>query len=409
MHKPAGPEAPPIVHETLRSPGQPLDTATRAFMESRLGHDFGPVRIHQDGAAAESARAVSARAYTVGRDVVFGAGEYRPQTTAGKRLLAHELTHVVQQGANRAGAKAGAPLFRTPRDAQPHRESVGEPTQGRGHERRPYTEQIHGETVHGRARYQWGVIENLLWIRVRIGFTGIDPNGAEESWFATTRAIWNRFVAVEASTGQRVYIRFMPERWGNPHHTMNCIRGPGNVSSEGTLDLNMPDLGNTFAHEFGHMVGLEDEYYRSHADLSRISGTAPVEGTHPPVTPAQFASRLHDALHLPQAQRVSAVNDLNRGVTSGTWTDAVTSAYTAAYGETLYNDAVNQVNSTLAIGPLLDTFYPSMRGSVMDMLRCSGTGAATTCEPGRASPYQMRPFLAHIAAIRGGTWTAQEA
>lgn len=89
--------APPIVGEVLRSPGRPLDHTTRAFMEARFGHDFGRVRVHEDAKAAESARAVSAQAYTVGQDVIFGKGRYAPNTHEGKRLLAHELTHVVQQ------------------------------------------------------------------------------------------------------------------------------------------------------------------------------------------------------------------------------------------------------------------------------------------------------------------------
>jgi hypothetical protein len=146
-----GPDvAPPIVHEVLRSPGRPLDDQTRGFMESRFGHDFsrvrataprlatagltvgpandsfereaerqsqkvmhtqattvlsgspvGPnfsrVRVHTGPAAAESARAVNALAYTIGDHVIFGAGQYAPGTSAGRRLLAHELTHVAQQ------------------------------------------------------------------------------------------------------------------------------------------------------------------------------------------------------------------------------------------------------------------------------------------------------------------------
>jgi hypothetical protein len=96
----ANPEtAPPIVHEVLRSPGRPLDTETRAFMEPRFGHDFSQVRVHTDAKAAQSAQAVNALAYTVGRNVVFGAGQYAPGTSEGWRLLAHELTHVVQQRA----------------------------------------------------------------------------------------------------------------------------------------------------------------------------------------------------------------------------------------------------------------------------------------------------------------------
>src|SRR5215218_5922062 len=89
--------APPIVHKVLNSPGQSLGSTTRVFMESRLGHDFGRVRVHTDAQAAESARAVNARAFTVGRDVVFGARQYAPATSSGRKLLAHELAHVVQQ------------------------------------------------------------------------------------------------------------------------------------------------------------------------------------------------------------------------------------------------------------------------------------------------------------------------
>jgi hypothetical protein len=85
------------VHETLRSPGRPLDADTRAYVEPYLGHDFSKVRIHADEKATASARAVNALAYTVGRDVVFGAGQYAPRTGEGQSLLAHELTHVVQQ------------------------------------------------------------------------------------------------------------------------------------------------------------------------------------------------------------------------------------------------------------------------------------------------------------------------
>ncbi len=152
--------APPVVHQVLRSPGQPLDASTRAFMEPRFGHDFGQVqvhaqtgtdmnivpasdrsemeaarlsdslvrrpagpssfdfsriRIHADGAAGESARAIGALAYTAGRHIVFGEGQYRPGVDAGRRLLAHELVHTVQQSAGggvvqRQDAKGDAPV-----------------------------------------------------------------------------------------------------------------------------------------------------------------------------------------------------------------------------------------------------------------------------------------------------------
>jgi hypothetical protein len=91
---------PPIVHDVLRSPGAPLDAATRAFMEPRFGYNFGQVRVHTDPEAARSAKIVGAAAYTVGSDVVFGSERYAPASRDGQLLLAHELTHVIHQRAS---------------------------------------------------------------------------------------------------------------------------------------------------------------------------------------------------------------------------------------------------------------------------------------------------------------------
>jgi hypothetical protein len=90
-------EAPPIVYDALHSPSQALDVQTRALMEPHFRYDFSNVRVHTDAKAARSARAVDALAYTVGQDVVFGLGQYAPHTDNGQRLIAHELTHVIQQ------------------------------------------------------------------------------------------------------------------------------------------------------------------------------------------------------------------------------------------------------------------------------------------------------------------------
>lgn len=88
---------PPLVGDVLRSPGRPLDPVSRAFMESSIGHDFSRVRVHVGAQAAASAREIDASAYAMGHDLVFGTGQYAPTTPTGRRLLAHELTHVVQQ------------------------------------------------------------------------------------------------------------------------------------------------------------------------------------------------------------------------------------------------------------------------------------------------------------------------
>jgi hypothetical protein len=111
--------APAIVHDVLRSPGQPLDAATRGFFEPRFGHDFSRVRVHTDEMAAASARAVGAVAYTVGNDVVFGNGRYAPTTSSGRKLLGHELTHSIQQTPTSAAAslEIGSPDAAAERDA----------------------------------------------------------------------------------------------------------------------------------------------------------------------------------------------------------------------------------------------------------------------------------------------------
>jgi hypothetical protein len=90
---------------SLHGGGQPLPESVQAFFEPRFGYDFCQVRVHADSKAAESARAVNARAFTVGHHVVMGAGQYSPGTAEGRRLLAHELTHVVQQGNPQAQGK----------------------------------------------------------------------------------------------------------------------------------------------------------------------------------------------------------------------------------------------------------------------------------------------------------------
>ncbi len=93
------------MQEVLSSPGRPLDAATRAFMEPRFSHDFSRVRVHSDAATEQSAQDVNAHAYTVGHDMVFGVGRFAPETNEGRRLIAHELAHVVQQSGSAAAVQ----------------------------------------------------------------------------------------------------------------------------------------------------------------------------------------------------------------------------------------------------------------------------------------------------------------
>ncbi|MCY1350749.1 hypothetical protein D9M69_369910 [compost metagenome] len=104
---------PESVNQTLASPGQPLEPAVRQHMEPRFGYDFSQVRVHLGSQAERSAHEVDADAYAVGRDLVFGAGKYAPDTPAGKHLIAHELTHVVQQTGSAAGMNRTLARYRS--------------------------------------------------------------------------------------------------------------------------------------------------------------------------------------------------------------------------------------------------------------------------------------------------------
>jgi hypothetical protein len=105
------------LEHALASPGRPLDQPMRDFVEPRLGRSLGQVRVHEGPLATAAAITVGARAFTVGRDIVFGAGEYAPSTASGRKLLAHELAHVVQQtGADRVPVRAaGIDVTTSPR------------------------------------------------------------------------------------------------------------------------------------------------------------------------------------------------------------------------------------------------------------------------------------------------------
>ena len=127
--------APAIVHDVLRSPGQPLDGGTRAFMESRFHRDLGQVRLHTDVMAGDSAKSVDALAYTVGRHIAFGHGQYQENSASSQRLLQHELVHTIQQShvsdghirASEGKLEVGDPNHSFEREASAY-EGAAEPT-----------------------------------------------------------------------------------------------------------------------------------------------------------------------------------------------------------------------------------------------------------------------------------------
>ena len=117
-------EVPGVVHEVLNSAGQPLDLGTRTLMETRFGHDFGRIRIHIDSRSAESAQAVNAEAYTVGQHIAFAANRFAPSTENGRRLLAHELVHTLQQSDGGFTSRISNPADESEREAETAAERI---------------------------------------------------------------------------------------------------------------------------------------------------------------------------------------------------------------------------------------------------------------------------------------------
>jgi len=280
-HNPASsPAIPPGVQEALAAAGRPLDAAARAFMEPRFGRDFSGVRVHADARAAQSARALGAQAYTVGRDIVFGAGRYQPSATQGRRLLTHELAHVVQQqgstGQRIQRQTGGAPAPAPSRPEREERFGIG-----RGGNR--FDAELNRRDC-------------LLTLKMKVAFNFVPLGGANtpEAWPSPAvqqtwqqnfiRTVTNRWsfryylepdTRCTGETCQRAYARVQVHPvTSNPHFTVNASyttdfegssvgRNPvspavGRSATLDTLDVNQrADIPQVPAeHEFGHMLGL---------------------------------------------------------------------------------------------------------------------------------------------------------
>lgn len=174
-----------MVHDVLNSPGQPLDAATRAFFEPRFGQNFGFVRIHADQAASASANAVNALAYTVGSHIAFAASRYSPTTKPGQRLIAHELSHVLQQGAS----VAAGTVQRTTGD-QPAQSTTNPRQVSSGDAGATQVVTIDGETFHLVAITDPLTLESSVW-RYRVDvqdYLSAYPNLGNGWWALIVRA-----------------------------------------------------------------------------------------------------------------------------------------------------------------------------------------------------------------------------
>jgi hypothetical protein len=310
---------PPIVHEVLRSPGQPLDPATRAFMEPRFGHDFSYVRVHTDTRAAESASAVNALAYTVGSDVVFAGGRYEPRTARGERLLAHELTHVAQQGESaerplgaqlkmgaaatpfEAEAAAGESMLGALRPISAAREPALQrtdagtalPAAGKSPPPKTPAREVIAIKLDHSENSGLGRFDTLLYsdctmmvqFRMNFNFKGAWPNDkAKKDWqqrfITSVRAGWSKQFTLDSADCKNGCNKVAPfiqifAPHSSPHvvvdvtYTDKWIQssaGSGTANLD-SLDLRADDKGGPekqvgALHEFGHLSGLDDKYIK---------------------------------------------------------------------------------------------------------------------------------------------------
>jgi hypothetical protein len=155
--------------QSIKGGGQPLSENDLAFFEPRFGHDFSQVRVHTDAKAAEAAQAVDARAFTVGKDVVFGAGQYAPGASGGRRLVAHELAHVVQQTGDKRHNSFGGHIYKhIQQDRQPEN-SVATNTKllaGRHFSQSLLIQMKNGSELTSLSYYRWMSTDAGYWFQV---------------------------------------------------------------------------------------------------------------------------------------------------------------------------------------------------------------------------------------------------
>lgn len=290
-------------------------------MEPRLGHDLGSVRVHHDSTAARSARSENAQAYAMGRDLVFGQGRYAPHTPAGRKLLAHELTHAVQQGlashrtqteppANadssiEAEAGRGADALAAGRSFQPALRSppalarqiitqnpfdagiVGEAAHGPTHYNEAHYERNSQgryalQTQRGTENYTLTRMASEVYVIVRIHLvwatsrheTYFPFDETRDLWLNGIRSVWNnRFTLTNGATNlPLVFVPVFTEL--EPHHRVRIHGEDSPVVRTDENNWNDNDDAITIAHEFGHMLGNPDEYRipGRNIDISRRAG-----------------------------------------------------------------------------------------------------------------------------------------
>lgn len=282
---------------SIRVGGEPLDVSTRTFMEQRFHHDFSSVRVHRDDAAATTARSVRAEAFTVGTDIAFAGGRYQPATQAGRHLLAHELTHVVQQSQSGHGRSvqrqpvdctAGVTGVPAPRDP------VAELTAA--HERALDSARTALQQVEAVRRGQ--PVSRI--VRRSLDFHFATPGAAQ----LTVIANRYRGIITRLSAGTRIYrcnIRGQCGGAGSETYATQMCPAGGNRARicRDFFDQDMHTKASTLVHEAAHAVGVDCSGTEIYITDSNYPGPTPTDSADPYGEFAWLARGIAGPIRLP--------------------------------------------------------------------------------------------------------------
>lgn len=270
-----------------------------------------------------------------------------------------------------------------------------------GRVEKEWEELVGGQTYGMTSRYTWRIVGPEIRVTVRLQFTGLHLPALVEEWFSAIRATWNRYKAVNQESGEEMAIVFDPQSvTGGADNVVEILPGSGRANA-GQWYAEDPDGGETASHEFGHMIGLEDEYQRTHGDYKRLVGTDPPEGaTDVTGDPATIATEMHDALQLgDEADRVTAAQQVvdDYSLQQGEFAQSVATAYQTAFGINIVDDIVAQLADEDEWN-IVDPFTFSS-GSIMGM----GFNHDHPVEP-----RHVQEFVNYIQQAMGGEWQGEE-
>lgn len=244
----------------MRGGGQPLPPAERSFFEQRFGHNLSAVRIHADSRAAESAGRLQALAYTSSRDIVFGAGQYAPQTRSGRQLIAHELTHVLQQGGHNNGkARDVSPSLIQRQGPSPA--ACANPGVSRTLDLQPVFLRT-GPTDSSPTGTSWSgrfSTANTIWGKLGVAFNNLGAVTLDTplKTAGSTAAERTSIRALRFGAGVEVFLvdNDLP---GGPGGAATVPAHGGGCDSAGKIVLSDHGTSNTLlAHELGHILGID--------------------------------------------------------------------------------------------------------------------------------------------------------